>query len=51
MFTVKGKYSEIKIFASIIEDEALNQLYQMANHPVTEGCNVAVMPDVHAGKG
>lgn len=51
MFTIKGKYSEIKIFASIIEDEALNQLYQMANHPVTEGCNVAVMPDVHAGKG
>lgn len=51
MFTIKGKYSEIKIFASIIEDEALSQLYQMANHPVTEGCNVAVMPDVHAGKG
>ena len=51
MFIIKGKYSEIKIFASIIEDEALNQLYQMSNHPVTEGCNVAVMPDVHAGKG
>lgn len=51
MFTIKGKYSEIKIFASIIEDEALSQLYQMANHPVTEGCSVAVMPDVHAGKG
>ena len=50
MFTIKGKYSEIKIFASIIEDEALGQLYQMANHPVTEGCNVAVMPDVHCGK-
>lgn len=51
MFTIKGKYSEIKIFASIVEDEALRQLYQMANSPVTEGCNVAVMPDVHAGKG
>lgn len=50
MFTIKGKYSEIKIFASIIEDEALNQLYQMANHPVTEGSKVAVMPDVHCGK-
>ena len=51
MFELKGKYSEIKIFASTIEDEAMSQLYQMANSPVTEGCSVAVMPDVHAGKG
>lgn len=51
MFTVKGKYSEAKVYASTVEDEAMSQLYTFANSPVTEGCHVAVMPDVHSGKG
>lgn len=50
-FTIKGKYSEIKINATTIEQEAIGQLYNMANSPVTEDCKVVVMPDVHAGKG
>lgn len=50
MFTIKGKYAEAKIYASTIEDEAISQIYNMLNSPVTEGCQVAVMPDVHAGK-
>lgn len=50
-FTIKGKYSEIKINATTIEQEAISQLYNMANSPVTEDCRVVVMPDVHAGKG
>lgn len=50
-FTIKGKYSEIKINATTIEQEAISQLYNMANSPVTENCRVVVMPDVHAGKG
>lgn len=51
MFTVKGKYSEAKVYASIVEDEAMSQIYNFVNSPVTENCNVAIMPDVHAGKG
>ena len=50
-FTIEGKYSEIKINATAIEQEAISQLYNMANSPVTEDCKVVVMPDVHAGKG
>lgn len=50
-FTIKGKYSEIKINATTIEQEAISQLYNMANSPVTEDCRVVVMPDVHMGKG
>ena len=50
-FIIKGKYSEIKINATTIEQEAISQLYNMANSPVTEDCRVVVMPDVHAGKG
>lgn len=51
MFTIKGKYSEAKVYASIVEDEAMSQIYNFVNSPVTENCNVAIMPDVHAGKG
>lgn len=51
MFTVKGKYSEAKVYASIVEDEAMFQIYNFVNSPVTENCKVAIMPDVHAGKG
>lgn len=50
MFTVKGKYSEAKVYASIVEDEAMSQIYKFVNSPITENCKVAIMPDVHAGK-
>lgn len=50
MFTVKGKYSEAKVYASTVEDEAMSQIYKFVNSPVTENCKVAIMPDVHAGK-
>lgn len=51
MFTIKGKYCEMKIYATTVEDEAISQLYNFANNPVTENCSVAIMPDVHSGKG
>lgn len=50
MFTIKGKYSEAKVYATIVEDEAMSQIYNFVNSPVTENCKVAIMPDVHAGK-
>lgn len=51
MFTIKGKFCEMNVYASTVEDEAVSQLYTFANNPVTEGCHVAIMPDVHSGKG
>lgn len=51
MFTIKGKYCEMKVYATTVEDEAISQLYNFANNPVTENCSVAIMPDVHSGKG
>lgn len=50
MFIIKGRYAEAKIYASTIEDEAMSQIYNMLNSPVTEESHVAIMPDVHAGK-
>ena len=41
----------IKIFASIIEKEAKDQIISLANyHPYLEN-KIRIMPDVHAGKG
>lgn len=50
-FTIKGKFCEMNVYATTVEDEAISQLYTFANNPVTEGCHVAIMPDVHSGKG
>lgn len=51
MFTLKGKYAEAKVYATTVEDGAVSQIYDVLNCKVTEGCKVAVMPDVHIGKG
>lgn len=40
----------IKIWASILENEALAQTEHLANLPFIHS-HVAVMPDAHAGKG
>lgn len=39
----------VKIFASIIEDEAKEQINEMAK--VYDDSEIRIMPDVHAGKG
>lgn len=41
----------IKIWTDAVEDEALVQLKNLARLPFIAGNGVAVMPDVHAGKG
>lgn len=51
MFKISGKNAEAKIFTDSVEEQALNQIYGMLNHPVTSNTQVAIMPDVHAGKG
>lgn len=51
MFEITGKYGTAKVFASTVEDECVSQIYGFMNSPVVEDCNVAIMPDCHAGKG
>ena len=48
---IKGKYSAADVYADIIEDEAIVQIKQMLDTPFTEGSHIAIMPDVHSGKG
>lgn len=51
MFEITGKYGTAKVYATTVEDECMSQIYGFMNSPVVEGCNIAVMPDVHSGKG
>lgn len=51
MFKITGKYGTAKVYASIVEDECISQIYTFMNSPVVENCNIAIMPDTHSGKG
>ena len=51
MFEIEGTFATAKCFATQVEDEAIEQVRTMCNTPVTEGCEVRIMPDVHAGAG
>jgi tRNA-splicing ligase RtcB (3'-phosphate/5'-hydroxy nucleic acid ligase) len=51
MFTIKGKYAEALITTDNIEVEAIAQVTELVNHPASMGSKIAIMPDVHAGKG
>lgn len=46
-----GQYASCKVFSANIEPESLKQIYGFLNSPVFEGCDIRIMPDVHAGKG
>jgi len=48
---INGTFASAVCFAKEIEDTAREQIRVMCSTPVTEGCRVRIMPDVHAGKG
>ena len=51
MIEIKGKVNTAICYASIIEDEAIEQIRRMCDYEFTEGSRIRIMPDVHAGKG
>lgn len=55
MKTVNGIYSSAKIFTTnnektAIDDYAIAQIQMLCNNPVSSGCQIRIMPDVHPGK-
>ena len=51
MLELKGKYcKDCKIFTDNIEQDALSMIYHFLDHPMFEGSQIRIMPDVHAGK-
>ena len=51
MFVIKGKVTTAICYATVVEDEAIEQIRRMCDYSLTEGSRVRIMPDVHAGKG
>lgn len=51
MFEIQGKYTKAQVFTDNMEQEAIGQVLQLCNQDFLTGCKVAIMPDVHAGKG
>lgn len=46
-----GKYNTAEIFTENIDEESITQIYTMLNNPAFENGKIAIMPDVHVGKG
>jgi len=51
MLKIEGKMNTAICFAKNIEEEAIEQISRMCDYPLTEGSQIRIMPDVHAGKG
>ncbi|MBE5862422.1 MAG: RtcB family protein [Lachnospiraceae bacterium] len=51
MFEIKGKVNTALCYATVVEDEAIEQIRRMCDYSFTEGSKIRIMPDVHAGKG
>ena len=51
MMEIKGQVNTAICFAKVIEDEAIEQIRRMCDYEFTEGSQIRIMPDVHAGKG
>ena len=48
---IKGKVNTAICYASVIEEEAIEQIRRMCDYEFTAGSRIRIMPDVHAGKG
>lgn len=48
---IKGKVNTALCYAKVVEDEAIEQIRRMCDYAMTEGSQISIMPDVHAGKG
>ena len=51
MLEIKGKVNTAICYATVIEEEAIEQIRRMCDYEFAAGSKVRIMPDVHAGKG
>jgi tRNA-splicing ligase RtcB (3'-phosphate/5'-hydroxy nucleic acid ligase) len=48
---IQGKYNTATIHTDNIDEASLSQIYNMLNNPCFADTKIAIMPDVHLGKG
>jgi len=51
MIEIKGKLNTAVCYASLVEDEAIEQIRRMCDYELVKNSKIRIMPDVHAGKG
>ncbi len=51
MYRIKGNYNEAIIYASAIEEAAMEQLQTLCDMEIYKDSKIRIMPDVHAGAG
>lgn len=51
MIILNGKYNSAKVFTDNIEQDAIAQIIAFCSQPMSEGAQICIMPDVHAGAG
>ena len=51
MLEIKGNKNTALCYATVVEEEAIEQIRRMCDYEFTEGSKIRIMPDVHAGKG
>lgn len=50
MLELVGKYTSAKVFTDNVEEEAIQQIYDVINSKAFDGQTVRIMPDCHAGR-
>ncbi|MDH3349257.1 MAG: hypothetical protein OEM02_14300 [Desulfobulbaceae bacterium] len=48
---IQGKVNSAKIYTDNVDKASLSQIYNMLNNPSFANTNIAIMPDVHLGRG
>lgn len=51
MRIINGKYAAAHVMTDDVEQAAIDQIQNLVDSKAAEGSSVAIMPDVHAGKG
>ena len=51
MFEIKGKVASAICYATVIEEEAVEQIRRMCDYEFTAASRIRIMPDAHAGVG
>ncbi|AVM68118.1 RNA-splicing ligase RtcB [Lachnospiraceae bacterium oral taxon 500] len=51
MFKIQGKINTAVCYAKVVDDSAVEQIKKLCDCALTEGSQIRIMPDVHAGKG
>lgn len=51
MFEMQTRNGIVKVYAETIEQDAISQIYDMANSSIGESAHIRIMPDAHAGAG